>query len=255
VAGGSGGGFLIVVSTSEKGAARTPKRTRNHFALHSALGQFLNGLCLFLALTIFAGGLAFAQARSNNTPDVQPPAPEKVEAPKTIPGTATPDQTGLPIDPKSYVIGPEDVIYIKVWRENDFTGPQGVRPDGKITIPLIGDLQAAGLTPERLAAQLTQALSQYINKPEITVTIAQVNSKKFTITGEVNRPGVYPLVVATKIFDALGSAGGFRDFANKKDIVIIRGDKRLKFNWNEVVKGKKLEQNILLENGDTILVK
>jgi polysaccharide export outer membrane protein len=146
-------------------------------------------------------------------------------------------------------------VYIKVWRENDFTGPQGVRPDGKITIPLIGDLQAAGLTPERLAAQLTQSLSQYINKPDITVTIAQVNSKKYTITGEVNHPGVFPLVVATKVFDALGSAGGFRDFANKKDIVIIRGDKRLKFNWNDVVKGKKLEQNILLENGDTILVK
>jgi polysaccharide biosynthesis/export protein len=206
-------------------------------------------------LTVFLCGVVLGQLRSPNQQAPPSPAPEKVEAPKTIPGTINPDVTGLPIDPKTYVIGPEDILYIKVWRENDFTGPQGVRPDGRITIPLIGDLQASGLTPERLAAQLTQALSQYINKPDITVSVAQVNSKKFTITGEVNRPGVYPLVVATKIFDALGLAGGFRDFANKKDIVIVRGDKRLKFNWNEVVKGKRLEQNIFLENGDTVLVK
>jgi polysaccharide biosynthesis/export protein len=198
-------------------------------------------------------------ARAQQDPPAPAPAPETVEAPKTIPsGPGAPSAaqvTGLAVDPKSYVLGTEDVIFINVWREPDFTRPVGIRPDGKITMPLIGDVQAAGLTPERLAAQLTQALSEYINKPEVTVTVAQVNSKKYTVTGEVNRPGVFPLVVPTKVFDALGNAGGFKDFANKKDIVIIRGDKRLKFNWNDVVKGKKLDQNIFVENGDTILVK
>lgn len=210
----------------------------------------------FLGLTILVSGTVLAQsATQSGSADSSAPAPTRVEAPKAIPGVVNPDATGLPIDPKTYVIGPEDLLYIKVWRENDFTGLQGVRPDGKITIPLIGDLQAAGLTPDRVAAQLTQALSQYLNRPDVTVMVAQVNSKRFTITGEVNRPGVFPLVVPMRVFDALGEAGGFKDFANKKDIVIIRGDKRLKFNWSEVVKGKKLDQNVFLENGDTILVK
>lgn len=174
-----------------------------------------------------------------------------------VPLPAGAETTGAAVDPKTYVIGPEDILYLQVWRENDFTRPVGVRPDGKITIPLIGDLQAAGLTPERLAAQVTQALAQYINKPEVTVTVAQVNSKKYTVSGGVTRPGVFPLVVPTTVFDALGNAGGFREFANKKDIIILRdgGKQRLHFNYNDYVKGKKLDQNISLENGDTIIVK
>ncbi len=139
-----------------------------------------------------------------------------MEAPKTIPGSAA-DPVGIPgIDGRTYVIGAGDIIYVKVWRENDFTGPEAVRPDGKITLPLIGDVQAAGLTPENLAGQLTEKLSQYINKPEITVTLSQVNSKKFSITGGVNRPGTYPLVTPIKVSQALNVGGGFRDFANKK---------------------------------------
>lgn len=205
-----------------------------------------------LSLTILMCGVASAQSKPQQT---QPPPPEKVEAPKVIPGAPNPDATALPIDPKSYVIGPEDILYIKVWRENDFTGLVGVRPDGKVTLPLIGDVQAAGLTPEGLTQQLKQGLSQYINKPEVTVSVAQVNSKHFTIMGEVNRAGVFPLVVPVRVFDALGLGGGFKDFANKKDIVIIRGNQRIKFNWTEVVKGKKLDQNIFVEPGDIILVK
>jgi len=209
---------------------------------------------VFSAVTLFLCAFAAAQNRPSNS-EAPPPVPEKVEAPRTIPGTAV-DPVGIPgIDGKTYVIGAEDVLFIKVWRENDFTGPEAVRPDGKITLPLIGDVQAAGLTPERLAAQLTQALSQYINKPEITVTLAQVNSKKFSITGGVNRPGTYPLVTPIKVSDALNLGGGFRDFANKKDIIIVRGDKRLHFNYNDWTKGKKLDQDIIVENGDTILIK
>ena len=203
-------------------------------------------------LALLVCGTGQAQNSSSNAPPA--PAPERVEAPKTVP-TANADTTGLPVDPKSYEIGAEDVLYIRVWREPDFTEMVGVRPDGKITVNLIHDVQAAGLTPERLAAQLTQGLSEYINKPEVTVSVVQVNSKKYTITGEVNRAGTFPLVVPLRVFDALGNAGGFRDFANKKDIIIVRGDQRLHFNWNDYVHGKKTEQNVFLENGDTILVK
>jgi polysaccharide biosynthesis/export protein len=158
------------------------------------------------------------------------------------------------VDPKTYVIGAQDILMIKVWREQDFTGPYTVRPDGKITIPLVGDVQASGLTPERLGEQLKQALSDYINSPDVSVSLQAVNSKKFFITGEVMRAGEYPLAIPTKVFDALSNAGGFRDFANKRKIIIIRGAERIKFNYQDILKGKNLEQNILLENGDTIVV-
>ena len=205
--------------------------------------------CVRLAAAILLTGAAWGQPKPANPNP--PPIPEKVEAPKA-PGVGP---TVAPIDPKTYLIGPEDIINVDVWREEAFSKAHAVRPDGKITIPLIGDVQAAGLTPERLAGQLAVALKEYINDPQVTVSVQQVNSKKYFITGGVNKTGSYPLVVPTRVFDALSQAGGFRDFANKKDIVIVRGDRRIKFNWEEVVKGRKLEQNIYLENGDTIYVK
>lgn len=215
---------------------------------HVSRGSFA-GLA---ALTLLSGGSAFGQTKP---PANAPPAPEKTEAPK-VPAAVPPETTGLPIDPKSYVIGPEDIILIKVWREADFTGPKGVRPDGKITLPLIGDLQASGLTPDRLATQLKQALSEYVKQPDVTVEVIQVNSKRYTVTGEVNRPSMFPLVVAVHVFDAINIAGGFRDFANKKDILILRSDgKRFHFSYQDYVKGKNLDKNILLENGDTVIVK
>lgn len=196
----------------------------------------------------------FGQVRSPEA--AKGPDPVKQEAPKANPtSTDALAGTGLSVDTKTYVIGPEDILFISVWREDTLTHQYGVRPDGKITVPLIRDVQAAGLTPERLGDQLTQALGEYFTKPEITVTVVQVNSKKFFITGEVNRSGQYPLVTPITVFDALNGAGGFRDFANKKGIVIIRGTQRIKFNYEEVLKGKKLEQNIFVENGDTIVVK
>ena len=175
----------------------------------------------------------------------QPPAAE---------GPAKLDTAPPVVDPKTYSIGTGDVLFVRVWREMDFTGPYPVRPDGKITIPLVGDVQAAGLTPDRLGEQLKQALSEYINSPDVTVSLQQVNSKKYFITGEVARPGEFILLQPTRVFDALSNASGFRDFANKKKIVIIRGAERIRFNYLEVLKGKNLEQNIFLENGDTIIV-
>jgi len=209
-----------------------------------------------LAVLMVSGALAPAQ--QTGRPDTAPPPPEVHEAPKP-PATLAPDATGLPIDPKTYVIGPEDIIAVKVWRDQDFSGVKGVRPDGKITMPLIGDVQAAGLTPDRLAAQLKQAISEYIKQPDVTVEVLQVNSKSYTVTGEVNHPGRFPLVVKKTVFDAINDAGGFRDFANDKDIVILRADgkTRLHFNYKDFVKHgeSKKNQNVILENGDTVYVK
>ena len=163
--------------------------------------------------------------------------------------------TVAPVDTHSYLLGPEDVIFIRVWREPDFTGPAIVRPDGKITLPLSGDLQAAGLTPEQLGIAIKEALTKFINSPDVQVSVTDVRSKKYFIDGEVRRTGPYPLITKTNVLEALSNCGGFQDFANRKDIHILRGNKVLHFNWWQVTKGKKLEQNIELENGDHIIVR
>ena len=161
---------------------------------------------------------------------------------------------GALVDPKNYLIGPEDVILIRVWREAELSGPASVRPDGKITLALGGEVQAAGLTPDALGKKVTEVLSNFVNSPQVTVSVQQVNSKRYYISGEVTRSGMFPMVMPTTILEALVNAGGFRDFANSKKIVILRGTKRLNFNYKEVIKGKRLEQNVLLENGDHIVV-
>jgi polysaccharide export outer membrane protein len=132
-----------------------------------------------------------------------------------------------------------------------------VRPDGKVTLQLLGDLQAENLTPERLAAQIKEAYAQYINSPDVIVSVLQVNSKSFTVSGRVNKVGRWPLVTPVRVFEAIGLAGGFQEFANEKDVQIVRGSQRLKFNYKDYLKGKKeaLDQNVWLQNGDTVVVK
>lgn len=199
-------------------------------------------------LTLLCGLLVSIPAVAQN----QAPPASRSDASAAAPVKS--DSASPAVDPKTYVIGAQDVLMIKVWREMDFTGPYTVRPDGKISMPLVGDVQASGLTPERLGEQLKQALSNFINSPDVSVSLQTVGSKKFYITGEVNRAGEYTLATPTKVFDALSNAGGFRDFANKKKIIIIRGTERIKFNYQDILKGKNLEQNIFLENGDTVVV-
>jgi polysaccharide export outer membrane protein len=203
---------------------------------------------LFIALSLVAA-VTFGQSNRTQPPKSDPAKPEPAKS-----ATTGSENLGAPIDPKTYVIGAEDVLGITVWREPDFSGAKLVRPDGKITFPHIGDVQASGLTPERLGSQIKQALSDIINDPDVTVAVNQVNSKKYYITGEAGRTGAFPLVVPTTVLEALSNAGGFREFANKKRITILRGKQIFKFNYNEVIQGKKLEQNILLQHGDIINV-
>jgi polysaccharide export outer membrane protein len=157
-------------------------------------------------------------------------------------------------DPKTYVIGPEDVVYVKVWREADLSGDHMVRPDGRISLPLVSDVEAAGHTPEQLAKMIADGLSKYMNQPEVSVAVRAINSKFYFIQGEVLKPGKYPLLIPTTVLQALVNAGGFQEFANRKKIVVMRGEKRHKFNYKDVIKGKNLDQNIELMNGDLIIV-
>ena len=152
------------------------------------------------------------------------------------------------------MLGSEDVIFIKTWREPDFTFQIAVRPDGKITVPLVGEVQAGGLTPQQLTNDLKESLSKFINKPDVTIFVTDVRSKKYFIDGQVNRSGSFPLVTPTTVLEALSNASGFKDFANSKKIKILRAGKSFRFNYKEVISGKKQEQNIFLESGDHIIV-
>jgi polysaccharide export outer membrane protein len=173
----------------------------------------------------------------------------KVDVVKQVDGSAA-----APVDPDKYQIGPEDLLFIRVWREPDFTLPVAVRPDGKITMPLIGELHAAGQSPMQLTASLKQLLTQYLNNPDVSVFVTEVRSKKFYIDGEMNRPGSFALVTPTSVLEALSRGGGFREFANTKKIRVLRGSDVLYFNYKDVTKGKHLDQNIAVENGDHIIV-
>ena len=198
-----------------------------------------------MGLLVLAVSFSLAAQKKNSPPPPDPP--EKKEA-------ASISSVAAPVDPRSYLIGPEDVLAISVWREPEVSRLVQVRPDGKITLPLAGELAAGGLTPVQLEAQVTKRLSEFINQPVVNVSVQSVQSKKYYLAGEVNRSGSFPLVVPTTVLEAINAGGGFKEFANKSKIVILRGDQRLKFNYNEVVKGKNLKQNIYLENGDHIIV-
>ncbi|MCL5745621.1 MAG: polysaccharide export protein [Acidobacteria bacterium] len=183
--------------------------------------------------------------------------PQKADTTATSTPMADPDvrkSAGAPVDPRTYIIGAEDVLAIRVWKEPDASGLVTVRPDGKVTLALGGDVQASGLTPEQLGKKITETLSSYINRPQVTVMVQAVYSKKYYISGEVGRPGAFPLVVPTTVVEALTQSGGFREFANQKKIIIMRGAKRMTFNYKDYIRGKGLDKNIQLENGDHIVV-
>lgn len=158
-----------------------------------------------------------------------------------------------------YVIGNDDVLAINVWKEPDVSRSVPVRSDGKISLPLAGEVQAAGKTPLSLEQDIAAKLKSYIGEPEVTVIVQQSNSQKFNILGQVTRPGTYPIVNSATVLDAIALAGGFRDFAKQKSIYVLRQNAdgtqaRLPFNYKDVVKGKNPEQNIKLQPRDTVVV-
>lgn len=160
--------------------------------------------------------------------------------------------------PSDYLVGPEDVLGILFWRDQDMTGEVTVRPDGKITLPLIGDVQAAGLKPQALRDEIQKAAGKYLTDVNVTVIVRQINSRKVFITGQVTNPGAYPLAGPRTVMQVIALAGGLTEYADSKGITIMRteGDqtRSYRFNYREVAKGKGLAQNILLKPGDTIVV-
>jgi polysaccharide biosynthesis/export protein len=200
--------------------------------------------------------LFFAPGAGQNIPS----QPTKLEATAKL-GTAeaVADEQAKPVDPEKFLIGNDDVLAINVWKETELSRSVPVRSDGKISLPLVGEVQASGETPRQLEQAIALKLKSYISEPEVTVIVQQINSQKFNILGQVVRPGSYSLTNSITVLDAIAVAGGFRDFAKKKSIYILRqnpnGDQsRITFNYKDVIKGKSSDQNVKLQPRDTVVV-
>jgi polysaccharide biosynthesis/export protein len=206
-------------------------------------------ICLGVTLALF---LPVVSASAQSNAGGRQPAQEG--AAEAGANAAAKGATGDP----SYIIGPQDVLDINVWKEAELTRVVPVRPDGRISLPLLNDIQAAGLTPGQLAAQITEGLKKFVTNPQVTVIVTQINSQRVYILGEAARPGAYPLLPGMTVLQALSSAGGFNMFANMKKIYVLRQERgkqeKFPFNYKDVIDGKHPEQNIILKAGDQIVV-
>lgn len=198
-------------------------------------------------------GALGAQAPAAPAPrpaDSTPPAPAGVAQARVV-------EANVP--PPDYVIGADDILTVRVWQDEKMSGDVVVRPDGKVTLALINELHAAGLTPEQFRATVTDAASKFVEAPTVDVVVKQINSRRVFVTGEVGKPGTYPLAGRTTVLQMLALAGGVTEYADKGNIGVFREENgkqvRYRFNYNEVMEGRRLQQNIELKVGDTIVVK
>ena len=207
----------------------------------------------FLALLamIIGGALVLAAQNPGENAKPEPPAAAGSNAAVGQPSSLT-DESG------NYVIGAMDILDISVWKEPEISRRVPVRPDGKISLPLLNDIEAAGLTPMRLQERITEGLKKFVTGPQVTVTVLEINSKRIFILGEVARRGAIPMLPNMTVLQAISSAGGFGQFANTKKIYVMRNENgkqfTFPFNYNEVIKGNRPEQNFILKPGDTIVV-
>ena len=203
-------------------------------------------LCIGLGALLAAGNMAAQQD------------PGKQDAAKNLSKSGQTAPQSIAGADANYKIGPQDVLRIDVWKEAEISRSVPVRPDGKISLPLLNDVQASGLTAMELANSITEGLKKFINAPQVTVSVSEINSRRVYVTGEVTRPGAYPLLPEMTVLQALTSASGFTQFARTKKVYVLRnaGGKQVKypFNYNDVINGKRPEDNITLQPGDTIVV-
>jgi polysaccharide biosynthesis/export protein len=218
----------------------------NRTFLLGDVGMMLKGFGVRAILSFVLCGFAVGQASAGSGPQLQPAA------------APTPSSEQQATD-SNYIIGNSDVIEINVWEKPALTETVPVRSDGKISMPLIGEVQASGLTPLQLKAAITEKLRAYLTVPDVIVVVQQMNSQRFNILGRVMKPGSYPLLATTTVLDAIAGAGGPQDFAKQKSIYILRRNAygreiRIPFNYKDVIRGTHPEQNIKLQPNDTIIV-
>ncbi|MGH7279046.1 MAG: polysaccharide biosynthesis/export family protein [Candidatus Rokuibacteriota bacterium] len=189
----------------------------------------------------------------------QSAAPTGPAAPSALPAPATPANGMMRAGPSDYVIGPEDLLQISVWKNDTLSRAVPVRPDGKISLPLLHDIQAAGLTAMQLRDKIATSLAEFLPNPEVSVIVTDVRSMRVSVLGEVQRPGVIQLKSATTVLEAIAMAGGFGTFASPSKITIFRkapnGDtKKIRFNYNKAIGNDTDETNMLLKSGDVVVV-
>ena len=202
------------------------------------------------SLPLLTAALAFSLASAAWTVDAQTPQTAMAVAPAAA--------AAVPVAP-DYVIGPDDVLSILFWRDKDLSASDvTVRPDGKITLPLLNDVQASGRTPEQLGDAIREAARKYVEDPNPTVIVKEIKSRRVFITGRIEKPGPYPLNGRTTILQLIAMAGGLREFVDGKDISLMRSEKDKQtvfdFNYQDVVKKRYLHQNIELKPGDVVVV-
>jgi polysaccharide export outer membrane protein len=199
---------------------------------------------LTIAMAMFAIALA-AQDKGSEKPAATSSGPSA--APAAAPGAES----------TTFIIGPQDVVSVSVWKENELSGSLPVRPDGKISMPLLHDVQAAGLTPMQLAADIAMRLKKFVQDPQVSVVVTQINSQRVYILGEVGHPGPMPMSAGMTALQAIATAGGPTQFANQKKIYILRQEngaqQKIAFNYKQALKGDD-KQNIALRAGDTVVV-
>jgi len=209
-------------------------------------------IAVFAVCILIPGWLAAQTDTAKKTNSTKPKAQAVAAGPST-------GGTAARAHDDTYIIGADDVLAINVWKEPEVSRTVPVRSDGKISVPLAGEVQASGQTPRQLEKELASKLQSFISEPEVTVIVAEVKSQKFNILGQVARPGSYPLTNPSTVLDAIAVAGGFRDFAKQKSIYVLRQNPdgtevQIPFNYKEVIKGKNPQQNVKLEPRDTIYV-
>ena len=203
----------------------------------------------FCLASLGAASPGFAAPQSTSAAPAASAAARPSAAP-AIPAGVTP--------PAGYVIGPDDQLSIVYWRDKDLSAEVVVRPDGLISLPLLNDVAAAGLTPEELRVVVTKGASKFIEEPTVSVVVKAINSRKVFITGQVAKPGPFPLGGPMTVLQLIAQAGGVAEYANKSEIVVIRNENgkqsTFSFNYDQVIKRKNLSQNIELKPGDTVIV-
>jgi polysaccharide export outer membrane protein len=188
-----------------------------------------------------------------------PSEPQKIAVPTAGQPAAAGTPLGGPVAPlPDYIIGPSDVLTVLFWRDKDMTADVVVRPDGNITLPLLNDVRAAGLTPDQLRARIVTEANRYLEDPSPTVVVKEINSRKVFITGQVEKPGPYPLSASMTVIQLIALAGGLKEFADGKNILVMRTDNGTQtahsFDYQQLLKRKNLQQNIELKPGDTVVV-
>ena len=210
--------------------------------------RLLNWVLLLAVVT----SVAVAQDPANS-------AQSNAAKPAQAAASGAPAKSAPAVSPDSYIIGAEDVLSVNVWKEPEMSRTIPVRPDGMISLPLIGEIKAVGYTPGQLQDIIAESMKKMISDPQVTVIVEKIGSLNFNIVGEVARPGYFPLTRRMTVLDAIAMAGGFKDFAKTKKVYVLRTaangtEERLPFNYKDVIKGKNQQQNIELQPRDTIVV-